>query len=164
MKFHQKYYFILVFILSCSLAQYIDYLVFINIPEHEAISVFSFLELRHIRNHGGVFGIMQGTGWFFTSFAIVIMSILFTYLLTRKDVHLYQYICYGFIAGGAVSNILDRFIYGSVIDYFNVIGIPYWHYIFNTADSLIHVGIWPMLIMEIRQSRMQKKQDSQNKT
>ncbi|MEC7765651.1 MAG: signal peptidase II, partial [Pseudomonadota bacterium] len=59
----------------------------------------------------------------------------------------YEYICFGFIVGGGGSNILDRLVYGSVIDFINIQQIPYWNYIFNTADLMVHVGIWPMLIL-----------------
>jgi len=38
-------------------------------------------------------------------------------------------------------------VYGSVIDFIDIQHIPYWSYIFNTADLMIHVGIWPMLIL-----------------
>jgi signal peptidase II len=44
---------------------------------------------------------------------------------------------------------LDRVIYGSVIDFIDVQNIPLWNYIFNTADLMIHVGIWPMLALSL---------------
>jgi signal peptidase II len=49
--------------------------------------------------------------------------------------------------------VLDRLIYGSVIDFIDVQGIPYWHYVFNTADVMIHLGIWPMLAIGLWQAR-----------
>ncbi|MCB1172371.1 MAG: signal peptidase II [Leptospiraceae bacterium] len=152
-----KMLFIGVILISLGTAQLMDYLVYLHIPENTALELFSFLELRHIRNHGGVFGIMQGNGWIFTGFAIVAMLVLIGYMLYAPTMAYYKYVLYALIAGGAISNILDRFIYGSVIDYINVMGIPYWHYIFNTADSLIHIGLWPLIIMSFVEDYRHKK-------
>jgi signal peptidase II len=68
-------------------------------------------------------------------------------LALSKTIQRYEYICFGFIVGGGASNILDRLVYGSVIDFIDIQHIPYWNYIFNTADMMVHVGIWPMLIL-----------------
>ena len=59
----------------------------------------------------------------------------------------YEYICFGFVVGGGAGNITDRLIYGSVIDFIDIQQIPFWHYVFNTADVMIHLGIWPLLII-----------------
>lgn len=42
------------------------------------------------------------------------------------------------IVAGGLSNIIDRFLYGGVIDYFKIGGWP----IFNIADILIVVGVF----------------------
>ena len=83
-------------------------------------------------------------------FALISLSPLaavITYLAMSKTVERYEYICFGFIVGGGASNILDRLVYGSVIDFIDIQHIPYWNYIFNTADVMVHVGIWPMLFL-----------------
>lgn len=55
-----------------------------------------------------------------------------------------------FLLSGAVSNLLDRIIYGGVIDYFNLIYLPR----FNLADVAIILGvviwIWPSLKFQHR--------------
>ena len=48
--------------------------------------------------------------------------------------------------GAAAANICDRLVYGAVIDFIDIQGIPYWHYIFNIADTAIHLGVWPLVI------------------
>lgn len=94
---------------------------------------------------GGVFGMLQGHGWIFGLFSVALITGLILYLYWGKQVQPYEYYCFGFIAGGGLSNITDRLIYGSVVDFINIQGIPYWQYIFNTADVMVHVGLWPML-------------------
>lgn len=122
-----------------------SYVVNANIPLGETVQWSSFIYLTHIRNLGGVFGMLQGHGWIFGLFSVALITGLILYLYLGKQVQRYEYYCFGFIAGGGLSNILDRLIYGSVVDFINVQGIPYWQYIFNTADVMVHIGLWPML-------------------
>jgi signal peptidase II len=122
-----------------------SYVVNANIPIGESVQWNSFLYFTHIRNLGGVFGMLQGHGWIFGLFSVALITGLTIYLYWGKQVQIYEYYCFGFIAGGGLSNILDRLIYGSVVDFINIQGIPYWQYIFNTADVMVHVGLWPML-------------------
>lgn len=111
------------------------------------VLIDGLLQFTHIRNLGGVFGMAQGMGWLFAVFSLGLIGGLSWYLARGRDVRLYEFIFFGFVAGGGISNILDRFIYGSVVDFIDVLGIPFWHYIFNTADVFIHIGLWPVLFI-----------------
>ena len=106
-----------------------------------------------MRNHGGVFGLLQGQGWVFGLFSAVLLGGVAAYLWFGEALARAEYLCFGLIVGGGASNVLDRLIYGSVIDFIDVQGIPYWHYVFNTADVMIHLGIWPMLAIGLWQAR-----------
>lgn len=140
--------FSLIALVCLALSQLSSWLVNQQIPLGNSVTIIEdALHFTHIRNLGGVFGMAQGQGWLFALFSIVLISALVVYLLRGKQVHLYEYICFGFVAGGGISNILDRLIYGSVVDFIDVRGIPYWHYVFNTADTFIHFGLWPMLFI-----------------
>ncbi len=63
----------------------------------------------------------------------------------------------GFILGGALGNLLDRFSKGCVTDFldFAFIDFP----VFNVADAMIDVGIGLVLISMLRQ-RPEAKEDS----
>ena len=113
------------------------------------LEINSFLHFTHIRNYGGVFGLAQGYGWLFGAISITILCGIVTYLWMAGNLKRYEYLCFGFIVGGGASNILDRYLHGGVIDFIDIQGIPYWNYIFNTADMMIHFGIWPMLIFGV---------------
>lgn len=131
------------------LSQLIGHLVNTNIPEGTSVELNSLIHFTHIRNHGGVFGLLQGQGWLFAIISAVLLTVVIAYLQLGKDIQRYEYICFGFIVGGGLSNVLDRLIYGSVIDFIDIQHIPYWNYIFNTADVMVHVGIWPMLLISL---------------
>lgn len=135
-----------------------SYIVNASIPLGETVQWTPFVYFTHIRNLGGVFGMLQGHGWIFGLFSVALITGLVLYLYWGKSVQRYEYFCFGFIAGGGLSNILDRLIYGSVVDFINIQGIPYWQYIFNTADVMVHVGLWPMLYFSLLKPSTSPKQ------
>jgi|TARA_B100002003_G_C14143257_1_gene549690 signal peptidase II len=141
--------YMLIAICILTLSQGIGYWVNNNIELNTTVEFNSFIHFTHIRNYGGTFGLLQGMGWLFTLVNITILSAVTLYLWKAKTVNRYEFICFGFIVGGGASNILDRYLYGSVIDFIDVQHIPFWNYIFNTADVMVHVGIWPLLLFSI---------------
>ena len=127
-------------------AQLGSHLVDTRLPLHDSHVVNSVLHLTHIRNTGGVFGLFPGNVIAFAAISGLIMLGFCLYVLTNRHLHRYQYVCFGLIVGATASNITDRLLYGAVIDFIDVQGIPYWHYIFNIADVAIHLGAWPLAI------------------
>lgn len=104
-----------------------------------AFSMFSFLEhnLKYIQ------------------LAIVLIATL--YLFKNQSVFKEYYLPIALLYAGGLSNILDRFTYGGVVDYF------YWHYlfefaIFNIADVMIDLAVVIIIYKQIRQSKEEKKQ------
>ena len=94
---------------------------------------------------GNIYGLLglNGGG---KSTLLGLLGGLIAWLCLGTGVSRFEFCCFGFIAGGGLSNVIDRQIHGGVIDYINLQHIPYWNYIFNLADVMIHVGIWPMIL------------------
>lgn len=135
-------------------SQLSSYFINANIPIGNSVAIFDpVLFFTHIRNLGGVFGMAQGKGWLFALFSFALLTGLVIYLWRARGIPKLEYLCFGFVAGGGFSNVLDRLVYGSVVDFIDVRGIPFWHYIFNTADVFIHVGLWPLLIFSLLATR-----------
>lgn len=63
--------------------------------------------------------------------------------------HLAHVVCLSFIFVGAISNLIDRFLYGFVIDF---IRIPFWS-VFNLADLSIIGGACALLFFAFRQRK-----------
>ena len=116
-----------------------------NIPLYETLEVNGFLHFTHIRNFGGIFGLLQGQGRLFVALSLPLLAGIGAWLYFSNAVTRFEFGCFGFIVGGGLSNLLDRLVHGSVIDYIDLQHIPWWNYIFNLADVMIHIGIWPML-------------------
>lgn len=99
-----------------------------------AFSMFAFLEeyLKYIQ--------------------LLLVSGLGVYLVVHKEILQNYSFPIGVIAGAALSNILDRFIHGGVVDYF------FWHYgfefaVFNFADVMIDFGVILILYRSWRQTK-----------
>ncbi|MCB1670294.1 MAG: signal peptidase II [Gammaproteobacteria bacterium] len=137
-------------LVTLGVAQLTGYLVNSRIPENTTVVINGLVHFTHVRNHGGVFGMLQGSGWLFATISALLLVAVTAYLARGHEVQRYEFICFGFIVGGGASNVLDRFLYGSVIDFIDIQHIPYWHYVFNIADVMVHVGIWPMLLFSLR--------------
>jgi len=148
-------YFAAIALSVLTISQLGSFLVNRSIELGGTVELNSFIHFTHIRNLGGVFGMFQGQGWIFALFSFALIIALVIYLLISKSVQTYEYICFAFVVGGGSSNILDRLIYGSVVDFIDLQHIPFWHYIFNVADMMIHIGLWPMLLFSLRDSRRQ---------
>lgn len=132
--------------LTLAIAQLGSYLVYSHLPLHKTYPVNAVLHLTHIRNTGAIFGLFPGNSRMFAVTSTLAVVGLCLILLRNKPAAFYPYICFGLIVGAAASNTCDRLLYGAVIDFIDVQGIPYWGYIFNIADVAIHLGAWPLAI------------------
>ena len=78
-------------------------------------------------------------------FPVIMLIGLLFYTLFSKSLNFVQVLSFSFILGGGISNIYDRLIYGSVIDFMNM-GIGSLRTgIFNVADMAIMLGLFMMI-------------------
>jgi signal peptidase II len=75
---------------------------------------------------------------------IFILLLLIIVRKERKERFLVK-LSYGLILGGASSNLLDRIVYGYVIDY---IDLRIWP-VFNLSDAGISVGVLIILLVSL---------------
>ena len=138
--------FILITLSCLVVAHGVGWWVSAAIPLYGTLEVSGLLHLTHVRNFGGVFGVWQGAGWVFGLVSGLLLAGITAYLVLSRRARLYEYVCFGFVVGGGGANVVDRLVYGSVVDYIDIQHIPYWDYVFNAADVMIHLGVWPLLV------------------
>ncbi|HIN96534.1 MAG TPA: signal peptidase II [Candidatus Marinimicrobia bacterium] len=105
-----------------------------------------FFQLNYITNKGMAFGINLPVGIsFFSGISLIITCFLVWILWCERKNNLLMRISLALILGGAIGNLIDRILFGEVIDFFDfMVGDFHW-YIFNIADSAVTVGIISML-------------------
>lgn len=115
----------------------------------KSISVLpGFLSLTYVQNRGAAFGIFQGqTVFLLVCAAVVVGAVIYINKTTRLP-GIMQIIT-GLVAGGALGNLLDRFIRGYVIDF---IDLGWWP-VFNVADSAICCAVVATLIYTFREEK-----------
>ena len=109
-------------------------------------SIPGFFQLNYITNKGMAFGINLPVGIsFFSGISLIITCFLVWILWCERKNNLLMRISLALILGGAIGNLIDRILFGEVVDFFDfMIGDFHW-YIFNIADSAVTVGIILML-------------------
>jgi signal peptidase II len=118
-----------------------------TMPLHHSISVVDGLfSLTYVRNTGAAFGIFAGSHQAFRLPFLVIVSIIaigvIVVMLRRlheKETGLITALA--FILGGAIGNLIDRILYGEVVDFLDFYWSNYHWPAFNLADSFITIGV-----------------------
>jgi signal peptidase II len=108
--------------------------------------VDGLFNLTYVRNTGAAFGIFAGSAEFFRRPFLILVSILASVfivtLLKRLAEHEKLLIAaLAFILGGALGNLIDRIVYGEVIDFLDLYWRSYHWPAFNVADSFITIGV-----------------------
>lgn len=110
----------------------------------DSVNIVPMFNLTYVQNHGAAFSFLADhDGWqkfLFIGLAIVISMGLLILLAKNKKVQVLQNSAYSLIIGGALGNMCDRLVHGSVVDFLDFY-YQQWHYpIFNVADIAITCG------------------------
>ena len=118
-----------------------------TMPLHSSIPLIDgFFNLTYIRNTGAAFGIFAGSHEvfrlpFLIGVSIVAIGFILVMLKRLRDGETGLAMALAFILGGAIGNLIDRVIYGEVIDFLDVYWSIYHWPAFNVADSFITIGV-----------------------
>ena len=109
-----------------------------------SVPIFPSFNFTLLHNTGAAFSLLAQAGewtrWFLTLLALVVSSIIVLWLHRLKVSQRWLACALALILGGAVGNVIDRLIYGYVIDFIDIY-YQIWHWpAFNIADSAISVG------------------------
>ena len=115
-----------------------------------------YMSLKLAYNYGVAFSMFSFLEHNLKYIQLLLIIIGTIYLLKNRDVFEEYYLPIALLYAGGLSNILDRFTYGGVVDYF------YWHYgfklaIFNIADVIINLAVALIIYKQIIQMRKEKK-------
>ena len=145
-------------VIAMAVDQWIKYLVETGLPLQEKIDLLPFLALFRTYNTGIAFSMLSSlgdTGLIVVALAVVAFVL---YLAARTAPgQMLSRIGFALIVGGALGNLIDRAVYGHVIDYI-LFHTPVWSFaVFNLADAFISVGAALVVLDEFvawrRQSR-----------
>lgn len=123
-----------------------------RIPLYETVPVVGgVLNLTHVRNSGAAFGFLNAVDFPFkaTILALVATAALMGIAWYAARVASHARVArlgLALILAGAVGNLVDRLVLGSVVDFVDVV-FGTWHFwAFNVADSAITLGVIALII------------------
>ena len=119
-------------------------------------TVTSFFNIVRAHNTGAAFSFLAGAGgwqrWFFIGLGIAAALFIVWMLRSHGGQRLFGW-ALALILGGALGNVIDRFIHGYVVDFLQ------FHYAgrafpsFNVADSAISIGAACLILDELLRVR-----------
>ncbi len=106
------------------------------------------VSLVHVRNSGVAFGLFAGGGALVLALTLAALAALVIYFLLHPRRRL-LWLPTGLLVGGALGNLVDRLVNGSVTDF---IKLPHWP-AFNVSDIAITVGVVALALVVESASR-----------
>jgi signal peptidase II len=139
------------------LDQYTKILIVGDFRLFESRPVTSFFNVVRLQNTGAAWSFLASAGgwqrWFFVGLALAASAFMLYLLVRNKSQKLFSF-AIAMVLGGAVGNVVDRIVRGSVVDFISL----HWHDAytfpaFNLADSAITLGAICLVVDELRRVR-----------
>jgi len=123
----------------------------------ESHGVTSFFSWTYVQNSGAAFSLLAESGdmqrYFLLSLSLIASLVLIVWMHKTRLFLRQRLLGQSILLAGAVGNLIDRALYGAVIDFIDLhYGGFYWP-VFNLADSFIFIGV-ALLLFEGRQTNV----------
>ena len=132
------------------LDQMVKQLIMSDMPLGMSIPVLpGIFHITYIQNPGAAFGILAQQRWLFIAVGFLFMgaAVVFRRRLRRES--RWMQCGVALLLGGAVGNLVDRILWGAVVDFLDFRVWP----VFNIADISIVVGVGCMMYALLRQEK-----------
>jgi len=166
MRHTRPLFFLIISAIVVIIDQVTKFLARLLLEPYQPVSVIGdFFNLTLVQNHGAAFSLSLGSDnfnrIFFSSVSIVMIFVILFMLIKSK--HILEKLSFSLIIGGAIGNLIDRLILGSVTDFFDFdfldfTGLERWP-VFNIADSAIVVAVVMILYYTIFLEGRKKPED-----
>ena len=153
-----RYYHLLIALAIFTFDQMTKAVVEANIPQHDVHPLIpGLLQLTHVKNRGAAFGIFadapsQAKLVLVVFLSVVALAVVVTLLWRNHPGAKRTGVGLALILGGAVGNLFDRLVHGSVVDFAEFYLGNYHFPVFNVADSAIVIGA-VLLLLDMMLSR-----------
>ena len=117
---------------------------------HDPVPVLPFFNLLLSYNSGAAFSFLSDAGgwqrWFFVVLALGVSAVIAVWMYRLPTNQRWTAMALGLVLGGAIGNVIDRLLYGHVVDFLDFY-VGQWHWpTFNVADSAITIGVAILII------------------
>ena len=100
-----------------------------------------FFSLIYVHNTGAAWSLFEGQSYLLALLAVAALGCMFYFREILELERASMQLLFGLICGGVVGNLIDRLLYGHVVDFLDF-QLPGYHWpTFNIADCGITVGV-----------------------
>ena len=130
--------------LSIVVDQVIKIFVINNLQPIKSVTVIdNLLTFTYVENKGMAFGMLANQRWIFIALtSIVILALVIAVFKLKNQSRLF-YISAALLIGGGIGNLIDRILYGYVVDY---IALSFFPPVCNFADYCVTAGVIMFLV------------------
>ncbi|MEZ5581903.1 MAG: signal peptidase II [Candidatus Competibacteraceae bacterium] len=143
--------------LVIGLDQFSKWLAEQTLTFQQPLPVLPSFNLTLMYNRGAAFSFLADAGgWqrgFFVALSAVVSVILVIWLSRLKAGQGRLAVALALVLGGAMGNLIDRLLYGHVIDFIQVYYDRWYWPAFNIADSAITIGAFLLIIDHFLEQR-----------
>ena len=111
-----------------------------------------FLEIQYIENTGTIFGLLENSNYVFMVLAIFLCVAISLYMKKNIEKKSLKEKYFYLILAGGIGNLIDRIFRGFVVDFISL----KWVGVFNFSDMYIVVGIFLIILSEIKEWRLNR--------
>ncbi|WP_027125743.1 signal peptidase II [Gelidibacter mesophilus] len=163
MKLSRTLSIIVLIIANIAIDQISKIIVRAKIAQYEIIELIGdFFIMTKVENEGAFLGMGSDLSptlkWvFLLILPVIVLGGVVYYILTNKSLDRLSLIAFCCIVGGGIANVFDRFMYGSVTDFFHIdLGGIFRTGIFNVADMSVSFGMILLVISSFKQRKQEK--------
>ena len=127
----------------------------------QPVFLLPVLDFTLLYNKGAAFSFLANQEgwqrWFFTAVSIGVSFMLVVWLKRLPRGAVWLPIALTLILGGAIGNLIDRLVYGHVVDFISVHWGSSYFPAFNIADSAITLGAIMMALDVLREMKEERR-------
>ena len=128
--------------------------IYKNFEVFQSVEVFYFLNFTFVKNYGFAFSLLNDASLNLNALIGVLIFFICLYLayfiffkIHQGSLLKNQMLSFSLILAGGLGNLLDRLMYGYVIDFIDITFNPY---VFNLADSYVTIGLIMYVIFSLK--------------
>ena len=113
-----------------------------DLPARGVVEGTGFFDIVMVWNRGISYGLLQQDGDL-GRYGLIVLALVLSLVLVvwlARTTSAATALALGLVIGGALSNPIDRMIWGAVADFYRLHAWGYSWYVFNVADAAIVVG------------------------
>lgn len=131
---------------------------------YQSINVLPFFDFTLAHNYGAAFSFLADQPgwqrWFFTAIAVIASIVFIVWMAKTPKDNKVLGVGFALMLSGALGNLIDRLIFGYVIDFLDFYVSGYHWPAFNIADSAIFVGAALMIYDSFTEESDEKKEET----